>query len=419
MITGLPIRINQRATFCVPNALPGPRGILRITLNNRPGAIVKDRTNEPAIDAREILEGILRWVRIESPSHDGDAVNRMVSHIEEEMRAVGARIERHDGEEGYGDTLIARSPWEGDEPGILVLSHSDTVHPIGTIENELKVRQEGDKVYGPGIYDMKGGAYLAYYALRHLVRSERRTKLPITFMYVPEEEVGSPTSRKLIEAEAKKHRYVLVTEPARDGGKIVTARKGAARFKLEAIGQPAHAGLRHMDGRSAIKEIAHQVLVLESMTDYEQEVTLNVGVISGGTGINVVPAACVAEVDMRVPTPELGEEMCERVLGLTAHDPDVTLLVTGGMNRPPYEKDAGIAKLHEHARRLAKDIGFELDDVKTGGGSDGNFTAALGIPTLDGLGVDGHGAHAHNEHLLYSSLEPRTKLLLKLFETLE
>ncbi|MEM7254936.1 MAG: M20/M25/M40 family metallo-hydrolase, partial [Pseudomonadota bacterium] len=370
-------------------------------------------------DPQEILEGILRWVRIESPSDDGEAVNRMVDCIEGDMRSVGATIERHEGRDGYGDTLIARCPWDDGEGGILVLSHSDTVHPIGTMDNQLPVRQEGDRVYGPGIYDMKGGAYLAYYALQHLVRTGRRTPLPVTFMFVPEEEVGSPTSRELIEAVAKKHKYVLVTEPARDGGKIVTARKGAARFKLVASGRPSHAGLRHMDGRSAIRELAAQVIALESMTDYDADVTLNVGLISGGTGVNVVPAHCEAEVDMRVPTPELGHEMCARVLGLKAQDPDVELAVTGGMNRPPYEKDAGIAALFEHARSLAADLGFELGDVKTGGGSDGNFTAALGIPTLDGLGVDGHGAHSHDEFMLFSSLEPRTQLLLKLFETLD
>lgn len=375
--------------------------------------------NEPRIDADEILEGILEWVRIESPSHDAAAVNRMVDEVESRMRPLTPRVERTPGRGGYGDLLTARSPWGGEGPGILVLSHLDTVHPIGTIDETLPVRREGDRVYGPGIYDMKGGAFLAWYAFRHLVRSGRETPLPITFLFIPEEEVGSPTSRAAIESAARAARYVLVTEPARDGGRIVTARKGVAIFEMRATGRPSHAGVRHRDGRSAIREMARQILGLEDMTDYERGVTVNVGVVAGGTGSNVVPAECRAEIDMRVPNREVGEEMCARILGLRAFDTDVTVEVTGGMNRPPYEKDPGIEALFEHAKGLAAEIGFELGDVKTGGGSDGNFTAALGVPTLDGLGVDGDGAHSHEEHLYHSSLEPRARLMLRLFETLK
>ena len=382
-----------------------------------------DRTNpagrnEPRIDAEDILEGILEWVRIESPSHDAEAVNRMVDRVESHMRPLTSRIQRTPGRDGFGDILTVRSEWGGDGPGILVLSHLDTVHPIGTIDDILTVRREGDRVYGPGIYDMKGGAYLAWYAFRHLVRTGRETPLPITFLFVPEEEVGSPTSRAAIEAAARTNRYVLVTEPARDGGKIVTARKGVAMFEMTVKGRPSHAGARHQDGRSAIREMARQILRLEDMTDYEREITVNVGVVSGGTVTNVVPAECRSMIDLRVPTPEAAQEMCARVLGLTPFDPDVELEVTGGMNRPAYEKDASIEALLQHARALASELGIDLQDVKAGGVSDGNFTAALGIPTLDGLGVDGHGAHSHEEHLLFSSLEPRTRLMLGLFETL-
>ena len=385
----------------------------------RSGPPAAPRRNEPRIDADEILEAILEWVRIESPSHDAQAVNRMVDHVESTMRPLTSRVERTPGRDGYGDILAVRSEWGGDEPGILVLSHLDTVHPTGTIDEILNVRREGDRVYGPGIYDMKGGACLAWYAFRHLVRTGRRTPLPVTFLFVPEEEVGSPTSRAVIEGAARANRYVLVTEPARDGGCIVTARKGVAIFEMTAKGRPSHAGVRHEDGRSAIREMARQILRLEDMTDYGRGVTVNVGVVAGGTGSNVVPAECRAEIDMRVPDRAVGEEMCDRVLGLTAFEPDVELEVTGGMNRPPYEKDPAIEALFEHAKGLAAEIGFELEDVKTGGGSDGNFTAALGVPTLDGLGVDGFGAHSHEEHLYFSSLEPRARLVLRLLETLE
>lgn len=376
-------------------------------------------TNTIPIDRDEILTGILDWVAIESPSHDGAAVNRMVDRVEHDMRQLGARIERRPGKDGFGDILTARTPW-GAEPGILVLGHVDTVHPVGLLDGALKVRREGDSIFGPGIYDMKGGAYLAYYAYRHLMRLGQQTRLKITFMFVPDEEVGSNTSRDLIEAEAVKHKYALVLEPARDGGKVVTARKGVGRFTIKTVGRPSHSGVRPQDGRSAIKEMARQILDIEAMTDFARGITLNVGTIKGGTGTNVVPQFCEATIDLRVPDKESGEEMVGRIHGLKPYDPDVKLEVTGGMNRPAFTKDAGIAKLFEHARACARELGFDLVDVPlTGGGSDGNFTAALGIPTLDGLGPDGKGAHTDYEQIYYSSLEERTRLMLRLFETLE
>jgi glutamate carboxypeptidase len=214
-------------------------------------------SNSPKVDPDEILEGIRIWVEIETPSYDGEAVNKLVDKVEADMRAIGADIDRVPGQDGFGDILTTRTPWGGDGPGILVLSHVDTVHPIGMKDGILRWRREGDSVFGPGIYDMKAGAYLAYYAYRHLVRQGKQTPLPITFMYIPEEEIGSPTSRARIEATAKQNKYVLVTEPAREGGKIVTARKGVAHFQLETTGVAAHAGSRPEDGRSAIHEMAH------------------------------------------------------------------------------------------------------------------------------------------------------------------
>ena len=375
--------------------------------------------NRPVVDGDEILEGILRWVGIESPTHDSVAVNRMVDHVEGELARLGAAVERTPGRDGYGDILSARSPWGGKGPGILFLAHLDTVHPMGSLADINPIRRDGDKVHGPGIYDMKAGGYLGYYAYQHLVREGRQSRLPITFLFIPEEEIGSPTSRARIEAEAMRNKYVLVAEPARDGGKIVTGRKGVARFDLEITGQSAHSGSRPQDGRSAVREMAHQILAIEAMTDFTAGVTTNVGFVEGGTTVNVVPHRARAEIDMRVPTQELGEEMCRRMLGLKSVDPDVEVRVTGGMNRPPFVKDAGIAALFEHARGLAAEIGFELEDTYTGGGSDGNFTAALGVPTLDGLGADGAGAHADWEYITYSSLEERAALMIRLFETLE
>jgi len=378
----------------------------------------RDQSNVPRIDAAEILEGIRRWVEIETPSHDGKAVNRLVDLVESQVKALGMTTDRTPGRDGFGDTLKARSPWGGKGPGILVLAHLDTVHPMGTL-GDYPFKSEDDVARGPGIYDMKGGGYMATYAYQHLLRLGRETPLPITFLFVPDEEIGSDMARKIIEDEARKNKYVLVAEPARDGGRIVTARKGTARFVVKAHGRPAHSGVRHQDGRSAIKEIAHQVLALEALTNYDTGVTFSVGLVSGGTGVNVVPEHATIEGDMRVPDMETAAAMTAKVHGLKPIGPDTRLEISGGLNRPPYRKNAGIEKLFRHAQGLAKDIGFDLQDVPlTGGGSDGNFTAALGIPTLDGLGVDGSGAHTLDEQIKISSLEPRTTLLLRLFETL-
>ncbi|HKU99873.1 MAG TPA: M20 family metallopeptidase [Vineibacter sp.] len=376
--------------------------------------------NEPKIDADEVLDGILEWVSIESPTHDASAVNGVVSKVEGQFRDLGLKVERTPGRDGFGDILECRTPWGGEGPGILVLAHLDTVHPIGTIGRELKIRREGDSVFGPGIYDMKAGGYIAYYALRHLVRQGKKSKLPVTFLFIPEEEVGSPTSRDRIESAAKGHKYCLVMEPGRDGDRVVTSRKGVGRFVLTVKGKAAHAGAKHEDGRSAILEMARQIVRIEAMTDYGRGITVNVGLVQGGTGVNVVPAEATAEIDLRVPDAALADEMTATILGLKAIGEDVEVAVEGGMNRPPYRKDAGIASLFEKAQAIYREIGKELKDVPlTGGGSDGNFTAALGIPTLDGLGADGKGAHAAYEQIYYSSLMPRTYLCARLLETLE
>ncbi len=375
-------------------------------------------TNEPALDSDEILAGIRAWVEIESPTTDAASVNRMADKVIADYAAIGAKVQRIPGRDGFGDHVLVTSPWGSeDEPGILVLSHIDTVHDLGIIDEKLPFRVEGDIAYGPGIYDMKGGAYLPLAAMRHLVRSGRTTNRPIRHLFVSEEEVGSPTSREHIEREARRAVAVLVTEPAREGGRIVTARKGVARFDIIVRGQLAHSGARHQDGRSAIKELARQILDIEAMTDYATGLTLNVGVISGGTRANVVADEARAEIDMRVPNPEIAEQAIARFLALKPCDPGCTLEISGGLNRPGYEKGPEISALFEHAKSIAAGIGFELKDIATGGGSDGNFTAAI-APTLDGLGVDGKGGHTHYEQLYVSSLVPRTRLMLGLFESL-
>jgi glutamate carboxypeptidase len=365
-----------------------------------------------------LLNGIRAWVEYETPTDAPEHVSALVAKVAAEVEAFGARAERIPGRDGFGDHLIVRSPWgTPGEKGILVLSHLDTVHPLGSLAR-MPFRVEGGSAFGPGIYDMKGGAYIAMAALRELIAERQNVALPVTHLFTSDEEVGSPTSADLIRDLARQAKYVLVTEPAREGGKIVTARKGTARFEVHVKGRPAHSGSRHQDGRSAIEELARQILVLHGFTDYQRGITLNVGKISGGTRANVVAEEAHAVVDMRVPSPAIAEEMVAKVTGLKPIGPDVTVTVTGGMNRPAYEKLPGIAALFEHAKGLAAEIGFELQDLKTGGGSDGNFTADI-APTLDGLGVDGKGGHTGYEQLYVASLVPRARLMRRLLETLE
>ena len=372
-------------------------------------------TSNP-FDPHTILDGIRRWVEMETPTEAPDRVNLLASLVADGYRDLPASIERIAGSDGCGDHLAVRSSWGQDRPGILVLSHLDTVHPLGFIER-LPFRIDGDSAFGPGIYDMKGGAYLAYHAFRQLCAAGERSALGVTQLYVSDEEIGSPTSRALIEAEGRKAKYVLVTEPARDGGKVVTGRKGVARFEVFIKGVPAHSGTRPQDGRSAIRELGNIIQTLEAMNDAKRGVTVNVGVVRGGTRSNVIAEDAYAEVDMRVPTIADSDELVPKILNLTSRTDGVSVKVTGGLNRPPYEKGNAGAALFEHARTLATELGFDLVDTATGGGSDGNFTAPH-TATLDGLGVDGQGAHTHYEQIYISSIEPRARLLHRLYQTL-
>jgi glutamate carboxypeptidase len=372
-------------------------------------------TSNP-FDPQTILDGIRRWVEMETPTEAPEQVNLLASLVADGYHDLPATIERIAGRDGCGDHLAVRSAWGQDRPGILVLSHLDTVHPLGFIER-LPFRIDGDSAFGPGIYDMKGGAYLAYHAFRQLCAGPERSPLGVTQLYVSDEEIGSPTSRALIEAEGRKAKYVLVTEPARDGGKVVTGRKGVARFEVFIKGVPAHSGSRPQDGRSAIRELGNIIQTLEAMNDPKRGVTVNVGVVRGGTRPNVIAEEAYAEVDMRVPTIADSDELVPKILNLTSRTDGVSVKVTGGLNRPPYEKGNAGAALFEHARTLATELGFDLVDTATGGGSDGNFTAPH-TATLDGLGVDGQGAHTHYEQIYISSIEPRARLLHRLYQTL-
>lgn len=363
-----------------------------------------------------LVERIAAWTRLESPTRNANAVDAMMDQLVSDVEGEPVAIERVPGRDGLGGCVILRAgPDNGREP-ILLLSHLDTVHPIGTAEKDLPVRREGDRLYGPGIYDMKGGACLALDAFLEVARRGTSAR-PLVFLFTPDEEIGSITTRGLIEDMGRGAAAVLVTEPARDGGRIVTSRKGVGRFDVAIEGRPAHSGSRHHEGRNAIHEAARQIALIDAMTDYERGVTTTVGLINGGTAMNTVPQHCRFSVDLRVVTVADGEEFAARLKGLSPLAPDFKVSVTGGMNRPPFEKTPQVEGLFALAQAVGHDIGLAVADVpRTGGGSDGNFTAVMGVPTLDGLGIDGDGAHTLQEYALVSSVAPRAKLIAGLLE---
>jgi glutamate carboxypeptidase len=373
-----------------------------------------------AIDVEAILDLIRRLAAIESPTSHPQGVAAMLDAVAAFFAGTRAAVTRTPTQPGFADLLEVRLDPHREGAGVLVLSHADTVHPVGTIETTLKLRREDDRLYGPGVYDMKGGMALALTAARRILDSGRATRLPVTFLITPDEEVGSPVSRARIEELARAHRYVLVTEPARDGGRIVTARKGVGRFHMKARGRPSHAGSYHAEGASAVSEIARQIVALDALTDYGRGVTVNVGLVAGGSAVNVVAEHASAQIDLRVRNEADGAAMEAAILGLKTRDPRVEMTVTGGMNRPAFARSAAIDALFERARAIAAEIGFDLQSAEqTGGGSDGNFTVAQGAATLDGLGVDGAGAHTNEEYMLISSIAPRSLLMQGLMERLD
>ena len=370
-------------------------------------------------DAEKIAAGISEWAEVESPSFDKAAVNRMLDLAESNMAAMGAAISRFPGRDGYGDVLRADFNFGHDTqtPGILVLGHIDTVHLVGTLAGELPVKRNGDQLYGPGVLDMKGGMFLACHAVEKLLALRGPLNLPLRFLFIPDEEIGSPSTRALIEEAARVSKYVLVPEPGKED-KFVTGRHAFLRFKLHAYGKPAHAGVAVGVGRSSISVMAKLIAEIEGYSDVTREVTYRVGNINGGTFVNVIPTECHAEVLCVAPTETAFNEIQKRMAEISSPDPEVRVEVEAGPVRPLFQPHEGSMELLEVAQRVARDVGLELGHGQFGGGSDGNFTGALGIPTLDGLGVVGTGVHTKQEHLLVSSLVPRAKLFAGLVAAL-
>lgn len=368
--------------------------------------------------SNDLVEGICAWIAHESPSHDAARVRSMQLLARDHAASLGLQTRVRELQPDRAPLLWVSNRAPGDErPGILILAHLDTVHPVGTLEQN-PIRIEDDRLYGPGSYDMKAGAYLALLGLGY--HAQGTSALPVDYLFSPDEEIGSHTSRQAIEEFASNARYVLVTEPARpNGGRCVTARKGTGSVRLTVKGRPAHAGMQHERGRSAIKEMAHQVIALEALTDYERGITVSVGTIKGGTVTNVVPSHCEIVVDFRVPDKQASDHLVSCLQNLKPRDPDCELIVDIELNRPPMTRSDDTQALLSTAQSCAQQAGFSLQEAPmTGGGSDANFTAAMGIPTIDGLGADGDGAHTLKEHVLISTLEKRLEfwrlLLLQL-----
>jgi len=368
-------------------------------------------------DADTMLDGLRTWIECESPTYDASAVNRMMDLAARDLIVAGARIERVAGRMGFGDCVRASFPHATpNQPGILVMGHLDTVHPVGTLA-KLPFRRNGSRAWGPGILDMKGGNYMALEALRQLARAHLQTPLPVTVLFTSDEEVGSPSTRDLIEAEASRHRYVLVPEPARADGGVVTGRYAIARFNLEATGRPSHAGSRPGEGRSAIREMARKLIEIEDMTT--EDCTFSVGVIHGGQWVNCVSTTCTGEALSMAKRQEDLDRGVARMLALSASSNDVRFKATRGVTRPVWEPNGKVMALYDTARGIARGLGYDISSQSSGGGSDGNFTGAMGIATLDGLGVQGAGAHTLDEHIIVESLVYRGRLVAGLLAALD
>ncbi len=355
-------------------------------------------------------EQLADWARIETGSDDAVGLAQFRTVLVEHLGTLHAAIEP------VGAThVLAR--WPGDGVPILVLAHYDTVYPRGTLERQ-PVERRGDKLFGPGTYDMKGGLLMACAAMQALQALDRMPRRPVWLLCTSDEETGSPTSRPFIEALAAEAGTALVLEAAALNGALKTARKGVGMYHITIEGRAAHAGVAPETGRSALVELAHQTMWLHSLNDPDTGTTVSVGRAEGGTAGNVVPADATAEIDVRVRSVAEAERIEHALKTRLPVLDGVSLQVTGGVNRPPMERTPAGVQLFEHARRLAHELGFDAQETSTGGASDGNFTAALGVPTLDGLGPTGGGAHALDEHVDLPSFVPRTALLARLLETL-
>ena len=374
------------------------------------------RPTDLPFETPAMMATLRRWVECESPSYDAAAVSRMAVLAAGDIRAIGGVAEILPGTMGFGDCVRARfGQADAPEGGILVMGHLDTVHPMGML-NEMPWREENGLCHGPGILDMKGGIVIALAALEALSHAGLTPPLPVTMLLNSDEEVGSPSTRAVVETEAARHRYVLIPEPARRSGGVVVGRHAVSRYRLVTRGRPAHAGLRLNEGRSAIQEMAHQIIAIDRLS--QPDCTFSTGVIRGGQWVNCVARECEAEL-LSVSTSEAALARGQRTLAdLRPTAPGTEIELVPGAVRPFWHASAGDRTLYETASRIAAELGFELPGEISGGGSDGNFTGAMGIPTLDGLGPRGDLLHTQDEHIVVESLAERGRLLAGLLMAL-
>src|SRR6185312_12867656 len=364
---------------------------------------------------KAFLRFLQTLVELESPSAEKAAekaaLNRCIDAAANAAARLGAAVRRHPRRDS-GDILEARfgGGKSRREKPILLLGHLDTVWPLGTLA-QMPFKIEKGRAWGPGVLDMKAGVAMALTAIE-ILKAENLPHYPVILLLTSDEETGSHASHNLLEKTASRCQAVYVLEPAQGlDGAYKTARKGIANYRVHVTGVPAHSGVNFEQGHSAIAELARQVAAIESLTDLKRGVTVNVGTIHGGTRSNVIPAEACAEVDVRVPRASDFARIGRRMKRLRPQDKSCTLKIEGGLNRPPMERTRATVALYRKAAALAENLGFRLEEAATGGGSDGNFTSALGIPTLDGMGAVGEGAHARNESVILKHLAPRTALL--------
>lgn len=363
-----------------------------------------------------IVKDIRQMVEIESPSDSKQDVDRLGKYLADKFSRLGGRVQFHPAAE-FGDHLQVDFRGKDDREPVLLLGHLDTVYPVGTLAT-MPRREADGRLWGPGTLDMKSGIGLMLHAIAALKAWHGELPRPVNVLLVSDEEVGSDSSRAITEALARKSAAVLVLEPSYGlHGAVKTARKGVGEYLLTVTGVAAHSGLDFEKGQSAILELAHQIVKIAEFIDIERGLTLNVGLVKGGTRVNVVPAEVTATIDVRIARMKDAASIDRKLHALKPFNRKCKLKFTGGLNRPPMERTAGVAALYETAAAIAKQLGWKLAEAAVGGGSDGNFTAGLGIPTLDGLGGVGEGAHAAHESILIAELPRRATLLAALIET--
>jgi len=369
-----------------------------------------------------IVSTIRELVEIESPSDNKAAVDRIAEAVAQKFSQLGGHVKvkanvRVHPAKDRGNHLQVDFPGKSAAKPVLLLGHYDTVYPLGTLA-AMPCRAEDNKLSGPGVLDMKSGIALMLHALAALQDWHKGDlPRPVTVLLVSDEEVGSESSRPITESLAKAAAAVLVLEPAHGyQGAVKTTRKGVGGYLVKVAGKAAHAGLDPQKGANAILELARQIGKISSFTDLKKGLTVNVGVVSGGSRTNVVPAEAAAQVDVRIARIKDAAGIDKKMRSLRPFNRKCKIEITGGINRPPMERTAGVAALYAHAAAIARELGWKLGEAAVGGGSDGNFTAGLGIPTLDGLGAVGDGAHAPQEHILISELPRRAALIAGLIE---